>query len=364
MGTLKCRKYYAPGAVGTLVIVIIACFIGFHKPQIIDIHEHIESLERAEVLLSADREENVTRTVLLPSPVETLTLNGHKSFTGYRENTDELFKIKEKYPEQFDVLCTVSPLEPDALQYIKDCVKRGAVGIKLYNGHSYYHDIFSVPLDSPRMNPIYAYAEKNRLPVLYHVNITKYGDELERVLQSYPDLVVNVPHYMVSSIGLDKVKALLDKYPNLYTDISFGSPEYMAAGFRRLSNNTTKYESFMKEYSDRILFGTDMVLTSAQDKDFDFIQKTLACYRDLLEEKSFRCDLVSDYYADLLRDTEIRYEQCKPKEGDYCENLKVKLDAIKVRHAEVLTLNGLNLSPAVLKKIYRDNPRRFLNANG
>jgi predicted TIM-barrel fold metal-dependent hydrolase len=345
------------------VIIIIGCCIGLHKTQIIDVHEHIESPERAEVLLSADRGQDVTRTVLLPSPVETLTLNGNKSFTGYRENTDELFKIKEKYPSQFEILCTVSPLEPDALQYIKDCIGRGAVGIKLYNGHSYYHDIFGIPLDSPRMDPIYAYAEKNRLPILYHVNITKYGDELERVLQSHPDLVINVPHYMVSSIGLDKVKALLDKYPNLYTDISFGSPEYMAAGFRRISNNTTKYEEFMNGYSDRILFGTDMVLTSAPEKDLDFMENTIDCYRDLLEKKSFLCDLVSDYYAKLMNDTEIRYNQCKPKEGSYCENLKEKLNAIKKRHTEVLTLNGLDLSPSVLKKIYRENPRRFLNTN-
>lgn len=360
----NCRRSYTIGALLSIAIVIIACCMGFYRYQIIDTHEHIESLERAEVLLAADESNSISKTILVPSPVETLTLNGHKSFTGYRQNTDELFRIAEKYPNRFAVLCTVNPLEPDALNYIKSCIERGGVGIKLYNGHSYYYNIFGIPLDSPRMDPIYAYAEKNKLPLLYHINITKYQDELERVLQDYPDLVVSVPHYMVSSIELDRVTDLLDRYPNLYTDISFGSPEYLAAGFRRISKNPKKYGNFINEYKDRILFGADMVLTSAQNKDLDFMDETLKCYKDLLEERTFECRPVADYYKQELDSYEIRYEQCELKEGEYCTTLKNNFEVIRQRYYEIRKLNGLGLSPAVLDRIYRQNPQRFLKANG
>ena len=116
----------------------------------------------------------------------------------------------------------------------------------------------------------------------------------------------------------------------------------------------------MNKYSDRILFGADMVLTSAQQKDFDFMDKTLKCYKDLLEKRSFECSLVSDYYKKSLDDYAIRYEQCAPKEGGYCENLKENLKVIETRYNEVTKLNGLGLSPAVLEQIYRKNPLRFL----
>ena len=259
--------------------------------------------------------------------------------------------------------CTISPLEPDAFEYLKDCIERGGRGIKLYNGHSYYYDIFGLPLDSPRINPIYAYAEKNSIPLLYHINITKYVKELENVLQKYPNLVVSVPHYMVSSIGLNKVMTLLDKYPNLYTDISFGSPEYMAAGFRRISKNPEKYRLFFNDYSDRILFGTDMVLTSSEEKDFSFMDETIACYKDLLEKEKFECNPVTQYYEKEYKDNERRYEPCEPKEGAFCESIKEKTETARQRYEEVLKLSGLGLKPAVLQRIYQKNPVRFLKAN-
>ncbi|MBN2306375.1 amidohydrolase family protein [Candidatus Peregrinibacteria bacterium] len=341
----------------------MACCVGFYSTSIIDTHEHIESIKKIPILLKADDEHKISTTILLPTPTETLTLNGDKSFTNYRENTDEIFKIVEAYPRRFIPFCTVNPLESDALQYVKHCIERGGKGLKLYNGHSYYYDIFDIPLDSPRMAPIYAFAEKNKIPVLYHINITKYIDELERVLQNYPELVVSVPHYMVSSINLDQVAYLLDKYPNLYTDVSFGSLEYMAAGFRRISKNPKKYEDFINTYSSRILFGTDMVLSDSEAKNFAFMNNTIECYKSLLEKRNFECDLVASYYKDRLNENELCYSQCKPIEGEFCKSLKKKIDVNKKRYLEVIELNGLHLHPVVLEQIYKNNPLRFLNAN-
>lgn len=348
-----------------MIGVVTASIIQAYSPfSIIDSHEHIEGLTRADVLLAANETAEITKTILIPSPTETLTLNGQRSFTGYRENTDDIFAIAEKYPEKFIPFCTVSPLDSDALEYVQSCVERGGKGIKLYNGHSYYYSVFGLPLSSARMTSIYAFAEKNGVPLLFHINITKYGEQLEEILNEFPELVVSVPHFMVSSIGLDKVSALLNSYPNLYTDISFGSPEFMAAGFRRISKNPAKYANFVNEFQDRILFGADMVLSKAEQKDQIFMEETLHCYRNMLEERRYSCAPVSKYYNDELAKHQYRYDLCKPKEGDYCsKTLKAKVDTYQERADEVATLSGLGLSRSVLNKIYWQNARRFLDGD-
>ena len=364
------EKIKHPHLFGISFLIILGLILFFFlSPEakstlrIIDVHEHIESLNKARILAEVDQELNIEQTSLLVSPIETITLNGNKSFTHYRENADEILKIAEEFPDRFLPFCTVSPLDTDALEYIKECIDRGGKGIKLYNGHSYYYDVFNMPLDSPRMMPIYAYAERNNIPVLYHINITKFGDELENILKEYPDLTVDVPHFMVSSINIEEVEELFDKYPNLYTDISFGSPQYLAAGFRRISNNIQKYKDFMNKYPDRILFGSDMVITEVEWKDADFMKKTLKCYRDILENDTFTCNPVNEYYKNEADKYTQSFANCKPKEGRYCISQGDKAESRTRWYQETKTLNGLGLDDETLQKIYWENPLRFLSAN-
>jgi predicted TIM-barrel fold metal-dependent hydrolase len=357
----SCRFTYFLGlAVGTLLVTTTA----FQAPvefTIVDAHEHIESIDKADTLIAANDKLGIKKTILLPTPEETLSLNGRQSFTYYKENTDIIFQIAEKYPKRFIPFCTIDPQDPDALEYLKECHQRGGMGLKLYNGHSYYYNIFQMPLDAPDMMAIYDYAEENRLPVIYHVNITKFGNELQNVLKEHPDLVVAVPHFMVSSIHLDLVSDLLDEFPNLYTDVSFGSPQFLAAGFRRISRSPGKYANFVNKYSDRILFGADMVLTDAGRKDETFMQETLQCYKDLLEQRRFTCKPVTDYYSTILSQHQDRYNACEPKGGDYCNELKEKMDLYQERFDQVEELNGLNLTTSDLRDIYEKNPADFLN---
>ena len=331
--------------------------------NIIDTHEHIENIDKVPLLLQADDKSKIGKTVLVASPLETLTLNGSRSFTKYRENFNDILEIVKAYPGRFIPFCTIDPMDTDALEYLKDCIKLGGKGLKLYNGHSYYYDIFNMPLDSASMMPIYAYAEENSLPVLYHVNIANYGNELENVLKKYPKLVVSLPHFMVSSTNLDKVASLLDRYPNLYTDVSFGSPAFFAEGFKRISDNADKYIDFMNKYQDRILFGTDMVITEAMGKDEKFMEDTLMCYRNMLERKNFTCGPVNDYYKKEWEKYTESYEGCKPKEGAFCATVKEKMRSFNEWYEETKNLKGLGLSSKVLKKIYIDNALRFLSAN-
>jgi len=332
--------------------------------RIIDTHEHMGPFEKAEVLNKVDAGLDIAKTILVASPEETLTLNGKEAFTAYRKNVDTILKIAKTYPERFIPFCTISPLDQDALAYLRNCVGRGGKGLKLYNGHSYFYPVFGMPLDAPAMLPIYGYAEKIRLPLLFHVNIMSYQKELENVLQKYPKLTVSVPHFMVSSLNLPRVERLFAKYPNLYTDISFGSPEFMAAGLRRISRRPQDYVDFIKHYPDRILFGADMVITTIENKDADFMEAVLKCYRDMLEKEHYTCAPVNDWYKKEMEKYKKQYEGCKKKpSGPYCTQRKMKVDDATKWYVETKSLNGLNLGSDILEKIYWENPNRFLTGS-
>lgn len=350
-----------------VILVILLCFLFVEKAhsgiKIIDTHEHIQSLKKAEELKGAMASLGIEKTVLLPSPIETLTLNGNQTFTRYEENIDEILKIAETYPDHFIPLCTTSPADPDALEIFQDCHERGGKGLKLYNGHSFFYESFGSTLDSPRMKPIYAYAQRNNLPVLFHVNINNYGEELENVLKAYPDLVVSIPHFMVSSRNLEKAEHILDTYPNTYTDISFGYDPYFAAGFRRISKDPQKYIDFFKKYPDRILFGSDMVLTEIERKDQTYMETVLQCYKNILEKKQFTCEPVSGHYKKTADENLQMYLRCEPKSGSFCESKLEKYNSYNKWYEETKVLNGLNLSSDILKKIYSENPERWLRAN-
>jgi predicted TIM-barrel fold metal-dependent hydrolase len=348
-------------AISALVLILLFWIGRAHSIQgIIDVHEHIQNLAKAEELLRAMDRVGIDRLVLLPSPIETLTLNGNSTFTDYRPNVDEVLRIAEAHPDRFVPFCTVSPQDEDALEYFRDCHQRGGKGLKLYNGHSFFYETFGTTLDSPRMMPIYAYAERNHLPVLFHVNAINYGDELRRVLDAFPDLVVNVPHFMVSSTNLSVVEDFLNTYPNLYIDVSFGHTPYMSAGLRRISRNTEGFRQFFESYQDRILFGTDMVLTDLEKKDQTYMEEVLNCYRNILERKTFSCGIVSDYYQENFEANLDAYERCKAPSGDFCQSKKEKADSFGRWYEETRVLNGLNLPNRILKKVYVENAENWL----
>lgn len=360
---------YFPHFFGLAVLAIVLLFFflltqrAYSGVKIIDTHEHIESMAKAAELRLAMSELGISKTVLIPSPIETITLNGNSSFTEYQQNIDEILKIAKAYPDDFIPFCTISPQDSNAVEIFQDCVERGGQGLKLYNGHSFFYPAFQITLDSIRMKPIYAYAQRNSLPVLYHVNIANYGEELKKVLDEFPELVVSIPHYMVSSIELQNVEALLDEYPNLYTDISFGFEQFMAAGFRRISRNIKKYEAFFDKYSDRILFGADMVLTEIEKKDQDYMEEILNCYRDLLEKRSFSCAPVNEYYREERDKNREAYDNCLVKSGAFCKSKIAKAESYTRWYEETKTLNGLNLRSSQLRKIYGENPERWLGVD-
>lgn len=127
-------------------------------------------------------------------------------------------------------------------------------------------------LDDPQFEPIFSRMEDYNLILLIHVSdpdlyykqkyqpASYYGTkkehlkEFEGVISSYPKLKILGAHMAGQPEHLDNLSQWLDKYPNLYVDTA--SAKWMTRAF---SQQKEKAKQFFKKYSNRILFGTDMV---------------------------------------------------------------------------------------------------------
>ncbi len=307
-----------------------------HKYRIIDCHEHIQSIKQTEKTIAVMDRIGIGKVVLVGSPWFTITMNEKYGFTRYDWNNNQLLKIVEKYKGRFEAWPTINPLDNDKLDKLKNYIKKGATGLKLYTGHGFpsalqpgtylFHPI---ALDDPTMLPIYEFCEENFIPICFHVNPgpTKPGfaQELIAVLDAFPDMKLNVPHLMLSSIMTSRLRTFLETYPNLWTDTSFGFEDYQVAGLKRFSKNVKKYQDLFRDHPDRIMFATDNVITSARFKTANWLSEHMQCYVDMLTLDEYTCSF------------------------------------IKNRQGKRVKLNGLELPEEILEKVFYKNYEDFIS---
>jgi predicted TIM-barrel fold metal-dependent hydrolase len=294
---------------------------------IVDIHEHAQFEKDAETLLKAMDEVGIRRSCLQAATIYTFTLNDKYGFEQYQENNQEIIKIKKRWPDRFCAFVTFDPLDANHLQQVKNDVAAGADGVKLYVGHGAktgkgpFH---VMALDDPRMEPFFAYAEATQLPVLMHVNLNKYWDETVSLLEKHPNLRLCLPHFGLhknTEARLNRLGWLLDRYPNLFTDMSYGHHSFHIEGFDALAKTRSRTVAFLKRYADRVMFASDIVLEST--KTWGMVLNTLRSYRQFNELERFRFFLVPE----------------RP-------------------------MKGLGLDAATVKKMYEEAPARFLLLDG
>lgn len=296
-------------------------------------HEHLYLRAHLDKYLAAAERTGIARTLFVAS--SEYTLKGKKSSpaAGNERNTEEILRAAKEFPGKIVPFCTLHPDDPDKVELIKRYVAEGVKGIKLYTGHGNFYDR---PLDAAEMLPVYEYCEQTRLPICWHVNMPKYADEFRRVMQRYPNLIVILPHfgqyfYTPESPGFAEFQQLLDAYPGLYTDTSFGTRDILVAGLEKLGGHRDIFRAFCEKYSDRILFGTDMVITGNKEKTADWIASIIQACRDALEQ---------DRYIFAMAAAGSRYASA------YSKNTLGEL-------------RGLALSEDVLRKIYETNFERL-----
>lgn len=139
----------------------------------------------------------------------------------------------------------------------------------------------NIPFDDPRVLNMFGACEGLELPVLFHIGPHQGGcyglvddlhlPKLERCLKSFPDLIFighSQPFWAEISGDLrpedrngypsgrvtpgGRLIELFRQYPNLHADLSAGS------GYNAVSRDPDFGISFMDEFRDRLMFGTDL----------------------------------------------------------------------------------------------------------
>lgn len=301
---------------------------------IINAHEHLYGARYLDKYLQAARRAGIAATVFVASPPFTLEGKGEKGEPGMSSNFDEILAAWKLAPDEVIPFCTLDPKDPDKLERLERHVAEGARGLKLYSGHSNFMD---GPLDPPDMEPVLSYAEETGLPVLWHINLGKFMDDVGPILDRHPKLNLVIPHYGVAFWGprspvMARMQQLLRDHPNLYVDTSLGTREILLKGLATMDGDINAFQSLFHDFPRQIIWGTDSVVTGNAEKTPHWFSLVMWASRDQMEREVFQTDLAAGY---------SRYYQ-KGRDGDG-------------------VFRGLGLSDEQLRLLYHDNALRWLH---
>ena len=134
------------------------------------------------------------------------------------------------------------------------------------------------------------------------------------------------PHFCLSLKYHSRVRSLLKRYPNLWTDVSFGYIQFQAEGFRRISKKPKSVRKLIQDFPDRFIYGTDLVITAHAPKTVEWMRINNNSYRDMLERDEYTfyglegngplkgLALSREYLQGLYRDNAEAWLYGKPKE--------------------------------------------------
>lgn len=279
----------------------------------LDVHMHVSLRENKEILngqklacaddmLPIMDKYGIEKSILMSSGEKDILMNN-----------EELRMICNKYPTRFAYLAMFDlDNQVDLEKRILDEVKLGAKGIGEFTTN--------IAFDDPKMLNFLAILEKHNLPLLFHMTPelgNYYGvyDEaglpkLEYVLNKFPKLKI-VAHsqpfwyemtahesstakernnYPVGSIKKEgRVQELLRTYPNLYGDLSANS------GGNAIMRDEEYGYKFLEEFSDKLMYGTDLYCTEQYFPLGDFLQR--AVETNMISEAT---------YHKIIRDNAIK----------------------------------------------------------
>lgn len=257
-----------------------------------DVHVHCPGVapsERSARALKAHLvRQGISKAILMSSGEDTRQL----SMVGTNE---EVAQIANSDPSFYSWMCNIDPKAPETVYDRLACWKaRGAVGVGEL--------VINRWLDDDFLQKVFAAAEKLELPVTLHMSSRPgflYGvcDRpglllLEQVLQTFPRLTV-VGHSALFWLEISgdcpregdmernsygsgpvtpngTVPRLLDRYPNLYCDLSATS------GSTAIMRDEDYGRSFLERYQDRLLFATDSFDCRKIFPLGDFLDRNLA----------------------------------------------------------------------------------------
>lgn len=205
--------------------------------------------------------------------------------------TPEALALKALYPERFTVFGQLDPclyyrggedMGEKQAAFAASLLAAGCDGIKLLEGKPQLRKALPIPdFDAPCWDAFWAWCEKERVPVLWHVNDPEsfwdaskvpawaaakgwlYDEsfinneeqyrQVLTVLRRHPGLKICFAHFFFFSAQLTRLAEVLERYPHVVTDLTPGIEMY--ENFSRTPGDT---RAFFDRFHDRILYGTDI----------------------------------------------------------------------------------------------------------
>lgn len=255
------------------------------KYPVIDIHNHLRIGLEPNVFNNYLEEMNKAGVWMV------IDLDGESLNDGYKRNlaaaecaNDE--RIKVYFRPDFSKIDDPDFGKKEAAR-LEDAVKNGGCrGLKINKGLGLsYKDKTGkfIPVDDPRIDPIWAKCGELGIPVMIHVSdpvafhygpVDRFNERYEelqtmtsfygeafpyskediieqrnRMIAKHPNTIFIGAHVCDLAEDLGRVSMWLDQYPNYYCEIS--------ARINELGRQPFTARKFMIKYQDRILFGTD-----------------------------------------------------------------------------------------------------------
>jgi len=222
------------------------------------------------------------------------------------QSNEEVAYIAENNSDILFWFCNVDPRmlsnspKSDLSNLLMFYKERGAIGVGEITANIY--------TDDPFMDNLFYHCAECDLPATIHIAPKlggAYGivDELglprlENILKKHPNLKIlghsqcfwneigdnvteeNRRHYVEGKVNPGRVVELMREYPNLYCDLSAGS------GFTAISRDPEFSYRFIEEFSDRLMFGTDMTQAAYEPDLAPWLDKA---YEDgCISEENYR----------------------------------------------------------------------------
>lgn len=305
--SLVSRREFCRGVVAGGVTMALAgqtrpaSAAAFPQGRYVDVHTHLgqtwnstEPLSAGQLLQWMDQND-IAQAVVLPlvSPES----------SSYLLTPDFVLEATRPHRDRLIPFCSIDPRTSysGGLKGLTDMLRKYAdAGAKGFGEHKP-----GVHVDDPRNMTIYAACGELGLPVLFHLDQLRNLDEpglpgLERALKDHPNtkFIGHGPGWWASISGNitaadlarypdgkvqpgGAIDTLMEKYPNLYGDLSAGS------GAQAISRDPEFGKQFLIRRANRLMFGTDY-LSPGQEVP------QLELFRSL--------DLPSDVQARVFRD--------------------------------------------------------------
>ncbi len=261
--------------------------------MIVNAHEHLESSAQWEAYSRIMKRTGLNHVIFVGSGDGTIYERG--GFSNFRERNVDILELAIAHPGEVSIFPCLNPLDTDNVKMVNRYLKAGARGLKLYYGLGSRHDRgpwHTVPLDYEGMRPVFELCQDLNLPIIFHVNRIPFMEEQLRLLVQYPTLKVCFPHLMMSTASSHRMRvneAIMDRFPNIFLDLSMGREIYLRPFCERITNRTQVFRDFLTKYAGRVMWGTDLVITEVKMTQREkYVESMIRWYRNMVERSSYQ----------------------------------------------------------------------------